>query len=118
MSCLMLKKGVTLTHKDHRQELKWLWLSFTEPCHRAHGNPNTDVSIAPIIHIILQLRVSESSGSTLTAADTLRFAALSLLHHLEVPSGIFPLLGLQADSLVSSPKLLVVHFTATHRSLL
>lgn len=45
-------------------------------------------------HIILQLKVSESSGTTLITADTQTFAALSILLHLEIPLGNFPLLGM------------------------
>lgn len=76
-------------HKDHEQDSKWLWLAF----HKAHWNWNADSSAASH-HIILQLKVSESSGTTLITADTQTFAALSILLHLEIPLGNFPLLGM------------------------
>lgn len=61
MSCLMLKQGATLIRKDYGQGLKWLWLAF--PLAFSH-EPNIDASVASHqMNIILQLQISESSGS-------------------------------------------------------
>lgn len=54
----------------------------------------TQNSSAAPHHVILLLKVSESSGTTLITAVTQTFVALSILHHLEMPLGNFPLLGM------------------------